>query len=164
MARVAGDDAFEPLWQGGVELGDPRRHVLEDRRDEGDERVAVERPRAGDHLVEHDAEGEDVRAVVDGAPLGLLGRHVGGGAEDHALHGQCASVVSRLTSGPGAGLLAQLGETEVEDLDVLVVGDHDVAGLEVAVDQATLVGRPERLGDLHPDAECVRRPPCPPAG
>ena len=43
-----------------------------------------EGPPAREHLVEHGAEREDVRARVHGAALGLLGRHVGGRAEEHA--------------------------------------------------------------------------------
>ena len=46
--------------------------------------VARERAAAGEHLVEHDAEGPDVGALVDGLAARLLGRHVGRRAEDHA--------------------------------------------------------------------------------
>ena len=44
----------------------------------------VERVSAGEHLVEDDAEGPDVGALVDGLALRLLRRHVGGGADDHS--------------------------------------------------------------------------------
>src|ERR1700730_5478598 len=37
---------------------------------------------AGDHVVEHDAEGEDVAASVDGAAFDLFGRHIAGRAHD----------------------------------------------------------------------------------
>ena len=50
------------------------------------ERVAPERPAAGQQLVEDDAQAEDVRAAVDPVPLapGLLGAHVGGRAGEPA--------------------------------------------------------------------------------
>jgi hypothetical protein len=48
------------------------------------DRVTFEQPLAGEHLVEHDPEGPDVGAFVDRLALGLFGRHVGGGADDHA--------------------------------------------------------------------------------
>src|SRR5688572_31654244 len=38
--------------------------------------AALEGPGAGEHLVEHAAEREEVAARVDGPPLHLLGRHV----------------------------------------------------------------------------------------
>ena len=46
------------------------------------DRLAVEQPLAGQHLEQHDTEGPDVGALVDRLAPRLLGRHVGGGAED----------------------------------------------------------------------------------
>ncbi len=45
-------------------------------------------------------------------------------------------------------VLERLREAEVEELDPSLVGDDDVRGLEVAVDDPPLVRRLERLGDL----------------
>ena len=56
----------------------------QDRREHVRHRLAVEQARAGQHLVEHDAERPDVGALVDSLALGLLGRHVRRGAEDDA--------------------------------------------------------------------------------
>ena len=50
-----------------------------------------------------------------------------------------------------------LGEAEVEDLDLAVRRQLDVGGLEVAVDDALLVGALERLGDLLRDRRSPRR-------
>jgi hypothetical protein len=46
--------------------------------------VTLEKPAAGKDLVEKDAEGPDVGALVDGFAAGLLRRHVSGGAENRA--------------------------------------------------------------------------------
>ena len=60
----------------------PVELARQDRREHVRHRLAVEEPLAGEHLEEHDAEGPDVGALVDGPAARLLGRHVGGGAED----------------------------------------------------------------------------------
>ena len=130
----------------------------EDQTERLGDRLAVEQPRAGEHLVEHDAEGPDVGALVDGLAARLLGRHVGGGAEDHAgrRHGgrgdgrRVHGVARRADRGLGA---QRLGEAEVEHLDGAVVADLDVGGLEVAMDDALLVRGLERLGDLAGDGQ-----------
>ena len=49
--------------------------------------VALERPAAGEHFVEHGAEREDVRAPIDGLAAHLLRRHVPGGAGDERSRG-----------------------------------------------------------------------------
>jgi hypothetical protein len=58
--------------------------------------------------------------ISDGLPGGLLRGHVGELALDGA--------GLRLRRGPGG-----LGDAEVDDLDVPVVGDEDVVGADVAV-------------------------------
>ena len=45
--------------------------------------VADKRARADQHLVEHAPEGPDIGPLVHGLSTGLLGAHVGGGAENH---------------------------------------------------------------------------------
>jgi hypothetical protein len=53
---------------------------------------------------------------------------------------------------PARGRLGA-GEAEVEDADAAVVADHDVGGLEVAVDQAGRVGGGEALAGLAEHGE-----------
>ncbi len=71
--QATGDDRAEVGRQRFVDLYDWRGFGGENRRQGGDVVVALEGVLARRHLVEHDAQGEDVRAVVDGAALGLLG-------------------------------------------------------------------------------------------
>ncbi len=49
-----------------------------------------------------------------------------------------------------------LGQPEIEQLDPRG-GEHDVAGLEVAVDHAALVGSIESIGDLDADLHDLRQ-------
>ena len=74
--------------------------------------------------------GVDVGARVGDPALDLLGGEVGDGADQHARRG---SSTVWLGDGPG--------QAEVGDLDRAVVGEDDVLGLDVAVDQAGLVRR-----------------------
>src|SRR5215471_18019192 len=48
-----------------------------------------------------------------------------------------------------------LGEAEVEHLDLAVLGDFDVSALQVSMDDASLVCRFERFGDLARESQCV---------
>ena len=58
--------------------------VLEHVGEHVGDQLAGEEPGAGEHLEQHDAERPDVGTPVDRLAARLLGRHVGGGAEDHA--------------------------------------------------------------------------------
>ena len=112
---------------------------------------------AGEHLVQHDTEGPDVRALVDRAPARLLGRHVRGGAEDDARGragvGECRGLREVRRGARRRIGRVRLGEAEVEHLDLAVGRELHVRGLEVAVDDALLVRGLERLGDLARDRD-----------
>ncbi len=109
--------------------------LVEDRH----EVVGVERPAARRQLVEHAADAEHVAPPVDLGALDLLRRHVVGGAHDVA--------------GAGHGGGGEARHPEVHDLHLAVLLDEDVGGLDVAVDDARLVGMGETLQHLHDDRD-----------
>ena len=67
-----------------AERFDLRRLLAQDRRHRLDRRTVGEGASAGEHLVEHDAEREEVRAVIGRLAAHLLGGHVADRAEDRA--------------------------------------------------------------------------------
>ena len=103
---------------------------------DGDRTVAPERGPSGEELVEHHAGGIQVRAGVDRFALGLLGGEVRCGAENGAGLGH-----------RGGGVRCRAGDAEVHDLDPPGVGDHHVAGLDVAVHDTGPVGVLQRFED-----------------
>ena len=58
--------------------------ILHNRSQRVSHGFTTERPFAGEHLVQHHAKGENVRAPVGCLAHCLLGRHVGGSAHNHA--------------------------------------------------------------------------------
>ena len=150
------DQVPDPLRDVGGELVDLRL-LVDDRPQHVGHRLPVEGLAAPQHLEEHAPEGPDVRPPVHRLAPGLLRRHVPRRPQEHPGLG----APGRESGGLGPVLTRAarqrmdphgLGEPEVEDLDVAVLGDHDVAGLQVAVDDALLVGDLEGLGDLPGDA------------
>ena len=113
------------LRQAGHERAGRRGHLRHVLVGDRHSRVAGERRTAGEHLVQHAAGGIQVGAHVDGLAASLLGREVLRGA-DHALG----------LGHRGSGIVERAGDAEVHDLDHALLGDHDVAGLDVAVDDA----------------------------
>ncbi len=113
----------------------------------------------GEHLVEHHPERVEIRARVDVAAEGLLGRHVLGRPVGHAHLRQrraawAASCIVRF---------GDLGDPEVEHLGHLgpggaVAHQHHVLGLEIAVHDPDRVHGVEPERDLPRDAErAIRR-------
>ena len=97
--------------------------------------LAGERNAAGQHLVEHDPQRVEVRLAGDRPPERLLGRDVVGRAQHPAVGGQ-----------PLLGQRA--GDAEVGDLGAALDVHEDVLGLDVAVDDRSLVRALQRARDL----------------
>ena len=128
-------------------LGQHRPRVLgEDPRHDGLRRGAGERRLAGEHLVEHAAQGVHVAAGGD-LPLAhrLLGAHVVRGAERHA----------GFRHARPAGLAGGKRDAEVGHQGPAVV-QQDVFGLDVAMDHVVAVRVVQRARHLGGDAHRVR--------
>lgn len=134
------------------ETGEFGGHLTADHRD-GRRRLArvlggqIERGLAGErrypheHLVQHTAQRVQIGGLRDLLGLELLRSHVAGRAHADAGAGQ-----------PGlVGVVDDAPHAEVEDLDRAALGEHDVGGLEVAVDDAGGVRGGEAVGDLGTD-------------
>jgi hypothetical protein len=160
VLRVLGEAAFrDPAQRRGrprVEARDRLRVFADDGGERLGGRRALERPRPGRHLEQDRSERELVAPEVGRLARGLLGRHVADRAEHHARPGD-RSRHRGLLRGLRVVQLGQLGEAEVEDLDVAVLRDHDVVGLEVAVLDPCRVRLGERVGHLHGDLERLAR-------
>ena len=109
-------------------------------------------------------EAEDVAPMIHHAASSLLRGHVRCGAHDNTRVG-CAQPAVVQMSVPRCRFhvapfarerLNELGEAEVDDLDVTVLGDHDVGGFQIPVDDAFSVGLGEPFCDIRNDLE---RPP-----
>ena len=100
---------------------------------------------AGEHLEHDDSQAVQVAALVDRLAMTLLRAHVVRGAEDHAGVGD----VERQR--------CVLGQAEIDERDAAVLAQHDVAGLEIAVQHAGSVHRRERAGDRDRVAQGLAR-------
>jgi hypothetical protein len=127
--------------------GERRRIVVEDRVSGLDGGVALERAATREHLVDDGPESKDVRALIRRLAPHLLGRHVADRAEDRAVLGVRLRRGQRLASSQ-CHRRHQLGDAEVEDLQPTLLGDEEVLGLEVAVDDALLMRSREALREL----------------
>ena len=145
---------------GGVSAGSALQSgsVLDDAGEHLGDAVAAERRRAGQHLVEHAAERPDVGALVDHAVRAPARGSCT--ARSRAARRLC---VSPIVASAGASELGSLpcarrpGEAEVEHLHAPVGRDLDVGRLEIAMHDAALVRRLERLDQLARDARPRRR-------
>jgi hypothetical protein len=123
-------------WVGRQERGDHARLTR-----------ALERFPACDHFIEDRAEREDVGSCVHLVAFELFGRHVRQRSDDEAqvrlATGECTARWRR--RGPGGG--AEPREAEVEQLRA-ARREHDVARLQVAMNDTLRMRNGERLGDL----------------
>jgi hypothetical protein len=125
----------------GYNLGKPSRHIqprhfFEIRRIFGHllehdriRRLGFKRQAARDTVEQDNAQGIQVAAAIDRFPAHLFGTHVGGCANGRARLGQMRAIVA--------------GDAKIQHLEhnfAAYVVQEQVAGLEVAVDQANAVG------------------------
>src|SRR5205085_7243668 len=123
----APDDLHDRRWNRSR-----RPRPVENLRMQYRRQLTGERGLAVQQLVKDHAERVDVGARVDGLALHLLWPHVRRRADHAACRGQALLVVD------------ELGDSEVEDLRLASVGDEDVVGLDVAVDDAEVVRDADR--------------------
>ena len=149
LLQRARHDRVERLRHHGIQRRRRRRRLVQDLVDDLGRRRPGKRHPAGRQLVEHDAEREQVGAMIDAASERLLRRHVRDGADHHAGDGHLLL---------GDQLVAlfrrqELRQAEVEHLDEAAVGANQVGALDVAMDDAAAVRLVERVGDLHADVD-----------
>ena len=130
--------------------------IAEHRRQRIGHVLAVKSAAAGEHFVEHAPERPDVAAPIDRLAPCLLRAHVRRRAENHPGlghrrrgDGRRHRRVRQRTD----GRFHRLGQAEVEHLHRAIWPDLDVGGFQIPVDDALLVRRLERLGDLPGDGE-----------
>ena len=149
LREAALDDPDERRRYPGVEVLDRLRLLLDDRGEGLDGARLVERLLSRQELVEDETEAELVGAEVHRAASRLLRGHVARGADDDPRR-RLRQGLREVARGGGA---ERLGEAEVEDLHGAVARDHEVLGLQVAVNQARLVRRREPLRHLAQQLE-----------
>jgi hypothetical protein len=157
------DDFVELGREIGIEAQWRHGRAIEDGFEDYGGRVAAEWDHASGHLVENRAEREKIAAGVHFLAAGLLGRHVGDGAESGAGTGELfGSDAGGGHRGGGSGGIAEWAarcggrefcEAEIENFGVAALGDKDIRGLDVAMDDAVGMGGVERVGDFDTDAE-----------
>ncbi len=154
--EAAKDDAIDLRGDGGVERRWRQRLFEEQRAHPGLQRRSPEGPRLREHLVEDEAQREEIGPRIDLLSVRLLGRHVRGRAEDATLLRRAHVEQLFVVGEHDDGLVDELGEAKIKDLDRSIAGDHDVLGLDVAMDDARVVrdGEPDR--DVARDAHRLR--------
>ena len=134
----------------------PRWLTLEDGGDRVGHRRPGERCAAGEHLIQDTTERPDICPLVERPATRLLGAHIGRSTENHTVrmshldrHGRhMRSDVRRRVSD-------RLRQSEVEHFHGAVLAHLDVGRLEIAMDDALLVGGFEGLGDLSCDGQGI---------
>jgi hypothetical protein len=139
-------EQFRQVWsKRGIADVERWRILRENRVHRLHGAVADERPPPGEHLVEDDAEGEDVGAMIRRRATYLFRRHVA----DRAEHDSGGRVESRHRR---ARRLRQRRrqprQPEVEHLHATVIGQEDVLGFDVAMDDALVMSGAKRAHDL----------------
>ena len=120
---------------------------------------------AGQQLAQDDAEGEEIRSLINDMSKNLFGRHVVRRADAYADFGERSTgghdrVDPRLDTARvrrHVYCAKLLGEAEVHHLDTALSRQHHISGLQITVNDPFRVRGLERLGDFTGDAEPLCR-------
>jgi len=147
LCKADANGAVERWGCEGLQGADWFGVFLQNRGGHAQLALARESTLAGEHFVEDRAERKDVAARVEFPGFDLLGRHVLEGANDGALLGHGGG------SRDGGGERCSRSkwergfcEAEIEELRT-GFRDHDVAGLQIAMNDALAMGLIEGIGD-----------------
>ena len=125
----------DALVHVGVDIGGRRRDLVHDCFDDLPLAGALERAAAREHLIGHHAQREDVGQRRRRLHLEQLRRHE-----------QQGPLLANGSAGAG-----HVGDAEIDDLHRIVRHHKDIAGLEVAMYQASLMRRAQAAADLCKD-------------
>ncbi len=133
-----------------LQLGGRRRFLVNDAVQHVHGGLPRERRFACQHFIENDAETVNVRAAADLAQTaaGLFRRHVTGRAQDVTGLGQGLHV------GPASGL-NPFRQAEIADLRLAFLGQQHVAWLQIAMNDAALVGEMHGPGQDFDELACL---------
>ena len=162
LFECPGDDPRQRTRHGSVQRLCRGRRRPENGLLHRHRRGACKRPQARRHLIEHQAEREQVGPSVELFPAHLLRRHVAGRADGGTDPCQvllrpgmrCGLGLARL---PGIVAGDELGDTEVDELRRPFLRQKDVGGLDVTVDDGLAVGRVQPQTELDGDVDDERR-------
>ena len=141
LRRVLGGHALQDAGELGIDGAVEVAHVRDlgphHLQQQAQRALVVEGHAPGEQFEQHDAQREDVRALVDRLAGAHLGREVARRADEFAGGGQ---------------FLGEIGgrerDAEIGDLDPAALVEHQVGGLDVAMDHAAVVRGGEAGGGL----------------
>ena len=147
------DDAFQIGWHFGIQPHRRSWRPIQDRFENDGGTLSAERQCARRHLIQHCAEGEQIAPRIQFLSARLLWRHISDCAQRRTRAGQvlfvgrhradCRNLVRRTGRG------RDLCQPEIEDLGVTALGDKDVGGFDVAVDDPFGMGCLQCVGNLN---------------
>src|ERR1019366_3436679 len=131
------DRLAQRLADGRVELRGGHRNEMQDRIGNGVFAGAFKWPAPGQHFVTNDTQGENVGNRGNRLHLDLLGRHI----------------EKRSLAPPRPAGFSAMSDSEIDDLDRVILQYEDVARLDVPMDQPLLMGRLQSSASLASDID-----------
>src|SRR6266851_1976995 len=148
------DDAFQFRWQVRIQTHGRRWSPIQNGFKDKTRGFTPEWQRSGAHLVQDCTERKQVCASIEFFSLDLLGRHVRHSAQRRTGTGKVLFCVDGRGAHRNAfGPQRHFREPEIENLRLTSIGNEDVRGLDVPVDDTLRVCRVESIGDLDAQIE-----------